>query len=49
MINVILEEKNLNILFLEPHLKNRLKLNNSKIRFHGCRAVRCDDYIHVEL
>lgn len=36
-------------IFIEPHLRTRLKLTNSKIRFHGCQAVRHDDHIHVEL
>jgi len=36
-------------LFLEPHLKERLKLRSSKIRFHGCQAVRHDDHIHVQV
>jgi hypothetical protein len=36
-------------LFIEPHLKTRLQLNSSKIRFHGCQAVRHDDHIHIQL
>ena len=36
-------------IFIEPHLKTRLKLNSKKIRFHGCQAVRHDDHIHVQL
>lgn len=36
-------------IFVEPHLKARLGLSNSKIRFHGCQAVRHDDHIHVQL
>ncbi|MEM6262239.1 MAG: hypothetical protein AAGI38_07015 [Bacteroidota bacterium] len=37
-------------IFLEPHLKSRLGLSSySKVRFHGCKAVRHDDHIHVEL
>ncbi|WP_445738092.1 hypothetical protein [Mariniflexile sp.] len=35
--------------FIEPHLKNRMKLTSDKIRFQGCRAVRHDDHIHVQL
>ncbi len=34
--------------FLEPHLVSRMKLNHPKIRFHGCRAVRHDDHIHIQ-
>ncbi|MBR9914124.1 MAG: hypothetical protein GYB32_04750 [Algicola sp.] len=34
--------------FIEPYLKTELGLTNySKIKFHGCHAVRHDDHIHV--
>jgi hypothetical protein len=36
-------------IFLEPHLVKRLNLNDSKIRFHGCHAVRHDDHIHIQM
>ena len=36
-------------IFIEPHLVKRLQLNSNKIRFHGCRAVRHDDHLHVQL
>ncbi len=37
-------------IFIEPHLEKRLGLEApSKIRFHGCQAVRHDDHIHVQL
>jgi murein endopeptidase len=37
-------------IFIEPHLKERLKLKqDKKIRFHGCGAVRHDDHIHLQL
>ncbi len=37
-------------IFIEPHLKQRLKLEQyDKIRFHGCAAVRHDDHIHFQL
>jgi len=49
LINLILRNKNVEKLFLEPHLVKRLNLNNSKIRFHGCRAVRHDDHIHLQI
>lgn len=35
--------------FIEPHLKARLRLRSNKVRFQGCRAARHDDHIHVEL
>lgn len=49
LIEAILKEEELEKLFIEPHLKNRLRLNNNKIRYHGCRAVRHDDHIHIQL
>lgn len=35
--------------FIEPHLKTRLHLKSSKIRFQGCKAVRHDDHIHLQI
>ncbi len=40
----------INKVFIEPHLKKRLRLNGeSKIKFHGCHAVRHDDHIHIQM
>lgn len=37
-------------IFIEPYLKEQLGLSNySKIRFHGCKAVRHDDHIHLQI
>lgn len=49
LINTILENENLEKLFIEPHLKERLSLSNDKIRYHGCKAVRHDDHIHIQI
>ena len=50
LIRKIIRHKNVKKIFLEPHLKTRLGLQNeSKIRFHGCHAVRHDDHIHIEI
>lgn len=49
LIKSILSQKKLGKLFIEPHLKNRLKLHNKKVRFQGCRSVRHDDHIHIQL
>lgn len=49
LINALLKQPNLGKLFIEPHLKERLQLKNNKIRYHGCRAVRHDDHIHIQL
>ena len=49
LIELILKENTISKLFIEPHLKNRMHLNNKKIKFHGCQAVRHDDHIHFQL
>lgn len=49
LINTIAAQPQIGKLFIEPHLKYRMNLSNSKIRFHGCQAVRHDDHIHLEL
>lgn len=49
LIKAILGNENLEKLFIEPHLKQRLKLTDQRIRFHGCRAVRHDDHIHIQV
>ncbi len=49
LIQGIVRQKEVGKLFIEPHLKSRLNLNHSKIRFHGCQAVRHDDHIHFQL
>jgi len=36
-------------IFIEPHLKSRLKLSSNKVRYHGCGAVRHDDHIHIQM
>lgn len=49
LVITILNQDEIGKLFIEPHLKSRLQLNNNKVRFHGCRAVRHDDHIHFQL
>ncbi len=49
LINGMLRYKNLEKLFIEPHLKKRMRLIHAKIRYHGCGAVRHDDHIHLQL
>lgn len=36
-------------ILLEPHLKHRLGLSSSKIRFQGCHAARHDDHLHAQV
>ena len=47
--NLIVKQREIGKLFIEPHLKKRMNLNSGKVRFHGCRAVRHDDHIHFQL
>ncbi len=50
LIQQLLSNKQTQKLFIEPHLKKFLDLNNQpKIRFHGCQAVRHDDHIHLQV
>lgn len=49
LAQLILKQKNVGKLFIEPHLKTRLNLTSKKVRFHGCKAVRHDDHIHFQL
>tara|TARA_R110002050_G_scaffold300769_1_gene472407 strand:+ start:39127 stop:39909 length:783 start_codon:yes stop_codon:yes gene_type:complete len=49
LIKQLLSNSNTKKIFIEPHLKQSLGLGNeTKIRFHGCQAVRHDDHIHLE-
>ena len=49
MLSLLVREKRVKKVFVEPHLKARLGMNKeTKIRFQGCKAVRHDDHIHVE-
>lgn len=49
LINALLTNKTIGKVFIEPHLKQRMNLTDSRIRFHGCKAVRHDDHIHIQL
>ncbi len=49
LLILIANQSSVSKIFIEPHLKNRLQLNTSKIRFHGCQAVRHDDHIHFQI
>ncbi len=49
LIEALLKNRELGKLFIEPNLKKRLGLTDSRVRNHGCRAVRHDDHIHVQL
>ena len=50
LLRTITADPRIGKVFVEPHLKARLGLGaESKIRFHGCAAVRHDDHIHLQL
>lgn len=49
MINAFADHKGIGTLYLEPHLKTRLRLTSKKIRLHACYSVRHDDHVHVQL
>ena len=49
LLRAIVLQPEIRKVFIEPHLKNKLKVNSKKIRFHGCIAVRHDDHIHFQL
>ncbi len=48
-IEYVLEKEEVNTIFIEPHLKHRLELQNAKIIYHGCGTVRHDDHIHIQV
>lgn len=45
----LLHEEDVQSIFIEPHLKDRLGLENDKFIYHGCGTVRHDDHIHIEV
>lgn len=49
LITLLAQANTISKIFIEPHIKTRMKLNLDKVRFHGCQAVRHDDHIHVQL
>lgn len=49
LITLIIKEQSIKKFFLEPHLKNRFKVSSPKWRFHGCKASRHDDHVHIQL
>ena len=49
LVDALLENSEIQKIFIEPHLRSRLGLTDRRIRFHGCRAVRHDDHIHLQI
>ncbi|MEM7368460.1 MAG: hypothetical protein AAF587_07635 [Bacteroidota bacterium] len=49
-LEILAKNRGTGKIFLEPHLKTRLGMSHyTKVRFHGCHAVRHDDHIHLQL
>jgi hypothetical protein len=49
MLKILATKPIIEKIFIEPHLKTRLGLTSSKIRFQGCHSVRHDDHIHIQI
>ena len=49
VIEALLASPEIEKLFIEPHLKSRLQLSDSRVCYHGCYAVRHDDHIHFQV
>lgn len=50
LIRIIADDPSVSMIFIEPHLKQRWGLSDvTKIRFHGCHAVRHDDHMHIQI
>jgi len=48
-INLLLNRRQTQKLFIEPHLKARMGLTHEKLRYQGCHSVRHDDHIHYQI
>ncbi len=48
LLETILENKRIQKVLLEPHLKKRLNNHSVKVRFQGCNAARHDDHMHIQ-
>jgi hypothetical protein len=49
LLQIILKHPSIEKVFIEPHLKYRMGIEHLKLRFHGCKAVRHDDHIHLQI
>lgn len=49
LVTLFASEKSIGKIFIEPHLKIRLGLTSNKIKFQGCKSVRHDDHVHIQL
>jgi hypothetical protein len=50
MTQLFAAHRSIEKMFIEPHLQSRLHLEKEpKIRLHGCKAVRHDDHLHIQI
>lgn len=49
IVQFFTQEASIAKIFIEPHLRDRMQIRHPKIRYHGCRAVRHDDHIHIQV
>ncbi len=49
LLQILLKQATTQKVFIEPHLKYRMGLEHLKLRFQGCKAVRHDDHIHLQI
>jgi len=49
MLQLSADHRAIKKIFLEPHLLQRMNLNDGKFRYHGCHSVRHDDHVHLQL
>ncbi len=48
-ILLLLQQKGIDKIFIEPNLKHRMHLTDKRIRYQGCHSVRHDDHIHLQI
>lgn len=48
-LQMITTHPSISKVFIEPHLRDRMNIKHAKLRYHGCRAVRHDDHIHLQV
>ncbi|MEZ5797988.1 MAG: hypothetical protein R3D63_11225 [Paracoccaceae bacterium] len=49
LVRVLLRDRRVAKVFVEPPLAARLVLSDPRLRFQGCRAARHDDHIHIQI
>ncbi len=49
LVRAVVELPGIRAILLEPHIRDRLDVTSSKIRFQGCGAARHDDHVHLEV